>query len=735
MKNVYFILFLAAAVYYKDEEAEEATVPLGDITTEIPEESSSEVVIMMNYDTESVNIDQSKYDASHSVMNRYYSLSKSNNNLLKTNKELKKSIADLESQIASGLKELNKYRQKTAKELKQLADQMDEQVKKNQELSQEVENDEEEKKSQELSSFLQVSQGNLSQPGDVIPPSTEDEDDDDGDEKEESYQFLFVIGLLFMFLILETVKYYSDKVFFSAFFRAFLGLIVGLALFCLIIAVLTIFVLKEVFEESDLYFELVYQGCFVFVLAWFLIGFWIVLACQSFSIIWEKLEDKLCKGKADDSTKDFGIMRKIFIANPFLPVFTERVLRPDFNFSEYLKQSVAEILIQVFALSPLTFFFVVVEIFVWRAVLTASSSFKIYFLLGVNLTVLILAAICLFKCKKICGMLIPTEGQNLQIEYDYNSVIRIQMPRYLEGRIPGPASDAKILSVFSLKLTCSYLFLGVYPNRHQLLFWLDSFGVRFMVSLLQLCIITLSLWASVMVLYFQSLFSYDYICIAVISISVISSLGLILFLLPLWVKSLTISSSIEMMKRTEVIRKVIENTQSQRMRRNWRLQTQFQSLWRDVLMDSQDEKLPKLNIHLKTLIKEAFELGTVTWKMHYLKVKDLLTRIGVEMDNDQFRVFLKDCELDEEDCVGYKSLIRGIKRLISNLSKKPGSVVTNVLKNYFEKDLLTIGEVSEYLQKNRWFMRDEDIHEFLVDLHFNLNSKNLVVIDEIVFSS
>ena len=732
MKNVYLLLILVSSVY-KDEDAEEASVPEGDLEYESSSSSASETVIIMNYETFSINTVQSEYDASHSIMNRYYTLSKSNNELLSSNKALKKSISSLEAQLASGVQELNMYRQIAAKKLKQLADEMDEQVKINQELTQTLELDSEgQKQSQELTSFLQVSESNLTEPGKVIYNSTNDDDDDD--EKEESFEFIFVIGLLFMFLVMESIKYYSDKVLYSAFFKALVSLIVVLGLFCVVAAVMTIFVAKDVFDDSDLYFDMVYRGFFVFVLSWLGIGLWIVFACQSFAIIWERAEDRLCKNQVDESNKEFGIMRKLFISNPYLPVFTERVLRPDFNFSEYLKQSVAETLIQVFSLSPLTFILIIFQMFIWRLILTSSNTTQTYFILTFSILLLILSVACLLKCKKICSALIPSEGQNLGIEYDYNSQINIPLPNYLKSRIPGPDSDLVLFSIYSLKLTCSYLFLGVYPNRHQLLFWMDSFGVKLMISLIQLCILNLSLWSTLMFLYFPSLYSSSYFQIVFLSISSLCAAVTIFFILPLWIKFLTISSSVEMMKKTETISKVVQMTQSQRMKRNWRLLNQFQSLYRDLLMDTSNEKLPKLDKDLKYLIREAFELSSSNWKIFYIDVKYLLHRLGVEMDNDQFRVFLKDCDLDEDDFVGFKNLIKGVKRLRSNLNKRPKTVISQVLKNYFEKDLLSVAEVSEFLQKNRWFMKAEDIHEFLVDLHFNLNSKGLVVVDEIEFS-
>ena len=48
--------------------------------------------------------------------------------------------------------------------------------------------------------------------------------------------------------------------------------------------------------------------------------------------------------------------------------------------------------------------------------------------------------------------------------------MNIPIPKYLQGRINPPNGEMVLGDIYLLKWTCSYIFLGTYPNRHQLLF-------------------------------------------------------------------------------------------------------------------------------------------------------------------------------------------------------------------------------------------------------------------------
>lgn len=729
MKNVLLLFTLGILAYYKEESAEEASVPVGDLEFQEYETDENSQYRAIDYNEDSINVTQSQNDAKSSIISRYYTISKENNELIANNSWLRTQIKETEKEIVKGLGELNMYRMKIQRRLKELADEMDELVEFNQKVGKNKELvGESKKKGQDLASFLQVFQNSTEK-------STSGDDNDDNDEEiEESHGFIFVAGLFFIFLMLETVKYYSDQVLYSSFFQPFLSLLITLCIFSILSSILTLIYKAEIFEDSDLYFEEIYKGSFIFVLVWFAIGLWIIFAAQGIAIIWEKHEDKLCRGEVNQENKQFGIMRKLFISNPYLPVFTEKALRPDFNFSEYLRQCMGFNLSQIFSMNFLTFTLIIAEIVAWRLILRDSENFQFYSIWVAGFGILGISLLGLGKCWLICKKLVPDEGENLLIEYNYSSKSSIPLPVYLKSHIPPPNSELKIGSIYSLKLTCSYIFLGTYPNRHQLLFWFDSYGVKFLVSLFQVVIISQSLWITLVILYLSEIFTL------LLGIILLVSTGLamfvnVVFVLPLWTKFFTVASSVEMMKNEEIIKKVVENTQGIRMNRNWRLFWQFSSLWRDTLMDTKGEKLPKLPQGIKSLVKEAFDLSSTNWQVNYLEVKNILYRIGIIMDNDQFRVFLKDCEMDDFDSISYKNFIKGLKRMKNNIKHKPHKIVSEVLKYHLEKDQVHLSEISDFLQRNRWFMKDEDIHDFLVDLHFNLNSKNLVDLNEVEFSS
>mmetsp|Transcript_3095 Transcript_3095/g.2804 ORF Transcript_3095/g.2804 Transcript_3095/m.2804 type:complete len:126 (-) Transcript_3095:776-1153(-) len=67
------------------------------------------------------------------------------------------------------------------------------------------------------------------------------------------------------------------------------------------------------------------------------------------------------------------------------------------------------------------------------------------------------------------------------------TVKNIPKPEYLKGEIPSenPEELKRGLWFNPFKLTCAYIFVGRPPNRHEILFWFDSYGPRFLISLLQ----------------------------------------------------------------------------------------------------------------------------------------------------------------------------------------------------------------------------------------------------------
>jgi hypothetical protein len=212
-------------------------------------------------------------------------------------------------------------------------------------------------------------------------------------------------------------------------------------------------------------------------------------------------------------------------------------------------------------------------------------------------------------------------------------------------------------------------------------------------------------------------------------------LALWLVFLPIAIRRFTICSSIEMMKQPDLIREVVEMTQSSRMKRNWRLLTQFRSLWRDMVRTENIERLDKLPTRFNELIRESYELSEETGAIYYTDLVDVIIRLGVKMNDDQFRVFLKDCEMGNNEEVEYENLEQGIKRIMQQNKVGAKRVVADVLRYELEKKKVTMKELAGFLEERKWFMHDADIRDFLIDLHFNLDENNLVDIDGIEISS
>ena len=66
----------------------------------------------------------------------------------------------------------------------------------------------------------------------------------------------------------------------------------------------------------------------------------------------------------------------------------------------------------------------------------------------------------------------------------------IPKPAYLSGHFHSNDREVNYVNccffkVHPLKLTWSYFFAKCYPNRHELLFWGDRYGVDIIISLLQ----------------------------------------------------------------------------------------------------------------------------------------------------------------------------------------------------------------------------------------------------------
>ncbi|OMJ81478.1 hypothetical protein SteCoe_18045 [Stentor coeruleus] len=736
MKNgllIGLLLISALGQVEQDESAESITIPEGDLesitlTTDATSDDE-DLKIIMDYSDELVNTTDSQQDSQNSIGINTLSLSLESTALFLENQLLSKEIDLIEEQLLDATEKAVNYRIAQSLKYAELAEEMEMLAEFNEQVVGKIKEDEEKQ-------ALELAEAQEEVESEKIEES-QDEDEDIDEDLEESHGFLYALGLAFLFILLFTVKKASNSLVYSAFIKAIYSLLVSFTVLAIVVAVLTVVKYADFIEDHHLYFDSLYQGCMLFTIIWFGLGVWLVFICQAISINWEKLEDQLCDKEVPEQSLEFAIMRKLFIVNPYVPIASEYALRPDFNFAEYLKRCMGKVLTRIFTFSWLSFLFIVGFVIIWRVILYQSDFFQLISIWVIPFIYIFISFQSVWKCRKISSLLIPETGEGLAVEYDYLANCEVPVPFYLGGRIPPPGSDFSLGSVYLLKCTCSYIFLGTYPNRHQLLFWFDCFGVKFMGSLLQTVCIGTCLWFTMTILYyFSDLFDvHKDLNIALCASCGVALIVLVVYFVPVWIKLFAVVSNIEMMKDKEIIKEVVEDTQGSRMLRNWRLFVQFRSLWRDMQRRQDIEKVEKIPKIAKQIIKEAFGLSTLYGYLYYTQVREVLKRVGIEMDDDQFRVFLKDCELDEEDKVSYKTFIQGIKRLLQDTKANPKLIVSEVLKQNFKHKKVDPRNISEFLERNKWFMQDADIRDFLIDLHFNLDENNQVDVDTIEFTS
>ena len=190
-----------------------------------------------------------------------------------------------------------------------------------------------------------------------------------------------------------------------------------------------------------------------------------------------------------------------------------------------------------------------------------------------------------------------------------------------------------------------------------------------------------------------------------------------------------------MMKNNDIIGEVLGVLQTNKSLRNWRLLLQFRSLRRDMLRRDNIENLENLPESVEKLAKESFGLGTNTKYLHYSDLSGVLARIGVTMDDDHFRVFLKDCEMEDNDTIYYQNFLLGLQRLLQDQNLNSKTVVSEVLSYHLKKKKISLDELGVFFETHKWFMKNSDIRDFLVDLHFNLDENGMINIQDIEFTS
>lgn len=586
---------------------------------------------------------------------------------------------------------------------------------------------------------------------------TDDDEDSDDYDMQESSGMTYVIALATAAFFIGVTKASFDGQVTAPLKPACQKLLASIAILGFISVVTMFLFFGDAIYDEALDMRRVILGLAMFILLWLAIGFWLIFAAQSIARYWQYLEDRCLdmhlikeqlegiqnlpsKERAELSRiVDYAVMRQEFISPTCIPPVTEIYLRPDFDFSEYLLLSISGLMTKLFTLSWTGCAFLIIGAAAWRVVFIHSDLLLYVFFGAVPFVVLGVLILVYFHLRGIFWALVPHVHFAREIELPKDPFKRqfatMAGPQadFLEGRLP-PIETPVVFKRHPLKLTCAYIFSGRLPNRQEMLFFLDSFGPSFILTLTQGLLLVLTAWIVVVILIYIPYLSNE---LSIYSILVIAAAAFLwalaaTFWVPEVLRLLTLTSKIHMLKDRQAIMKAGLKQKNRTELLNLRMHRQFQQIFRDQIHWEAREVLP---IYTRTFIKEVFSLVTDQDKIHISQLDELLALCGANLTEDELRVFAKECEPDIKNWIGCSGLELAMKKLIHSQRLKPVVVVKTLIDKYIEdnanrrgkSDLIKLEIVKGFLTDHNWHFMQEDIDDFLYELEFLADDQEISI--------
>jgi hypothetical protein len=521
----------------------------------------------------------------------------------------------------------------------------------------------------------------------LVRISTGSSDDDNGDDLEASTDMVYVVALALIFLLLSTMRVWLGHHIDTYLTPTIYTLFFDISLLALLAIVTGIINHMDWFDRDKISLKRIMYGLGLFIVFWFLLGLWLVLSAQSMTRRWFKAEsecvdlrrvsqnyeDAYLEYYAEEgpqisyrqfasaqSAMQYAVMRQEFICPTYLPYTTEMFLRNDFNLAEYLSKCFAEVIERGMQLSGIGFAVLLLCVGTWRLIIYFGFKTELTLFIIIPIVSIFLCLLVLEKLKSVYFQLVPEvlDPHEFHLPADNFSrnpmmnVDKVPIPPYLVGSLeilqsPDNPYTCCGIRTNPLKLTCAYIFIGKYPNRHELLYWFDSYGPQFLLGLLQGVALILTFWMVVILIYYVPML-FDELAVWGIMAAVAAVLIWMfeaMYLLPEGLRFLTLTSRIEQMKDRRKVDEVITSSRSQRSLKTVQLYRQIKLIYREMSRDEGkadfqgDAPLPET---MEQHIQEVFNLtcDPVTQLLEVPQLSDALELCGIKATNDELRVFI-----------------------------------------------------------------------------------------------
>ncbi|CAG9315358.1 unnamed protein product [Blepharisma stoltei] len=480
--------------------------------------------------------------------------------------------------------------------------------------------------------------------------------------------------------------------------------------------------------ENEL--NIIIIGFALFISIWLFTGFSLVLIGNMYAEKWKNILDGKINAEGNSFIEEILEIKKGFTKTNYQPCPIEMRLDDGFDFGEYLCKSLGKVIKESFHVTWMGFIVTVIIILLWRIVLFMGNQAEIVFLWIIPAFEIFTSIIFLMKLKSIYKQLIPQDKARMSLTKNLNKYFiesTTKYPSYLDGVIPNieisePRSRLFLCQINPFKLSCCYIFQGRPPNRHELLFWFDSFGPRFLLYSTQGLLMVSSLWiTSCALIYIPSFYSQSNINAVLFSLSFFIWLLLIWYLIPSIIYWLVLTTKIELMKDQKIINEIICESLKNKVKRTVRIYRQLKMIYRDIKRTKTGEEKISLLNNMDKFVEETFFLVAST-KLKIIPARNLekiLDLFGMKLNRDELRLFCKECSPDENDNICICNFKSAIERFLLGYELRPYEATKFVFETHFKlKGEITISlkEIRNFF--NLWIIHFgvEDINGFICDV-------------------
>lgn len=139
------------------------------------------------------------------------------------------------------------------------------------------------------------------------------------------------------------------------------------------------------------------------------------------------------------------------------------------------------------------------------------------------------------------------------------------------------------------------------------------------------------------------------------------------------------------MKDRRIVSQVVCEQKQEKFRRSIRIYRQLKMIYRELIKSADGDEKNQILSEMKKIVNEAFYLygSTRNKKIHMSKLDQVVFLFGTRLDEDELRLFGKECNPDEHCYIKIQDFKIAIEKQLSSFEFKPFQITNYVLNSFF----------------------------------------------------